>query len=121
MFAFQHGAHVAVCSKASSVPNGVDFIEVTEVPSSAYRNAWRINGDVVDLDPAKVLEIDTKVEKAWVQEELDSADITLNKVQDGHGRRPAGNEAQWRKYRNALRDHVIGDVIQGPRPTRPGA
>jgi hypothetical protein len=57
-------------------------------------------------------------EVSWVASELSAADIEILKHDDGHGRVTA-TKPQWRTYRNALRDHVIGGVVQGARPTKP--
>lgn len=61
------------------------------------------------------------VEQSWAAGELDRADKMIFQFEDNHGRPPAGNMAQWRAYRNALRDHVINDVVQGVRPDAPDA
>jgi hypothetical protein len=57
-------------------------------------------------------------EVSWVSAELAAADIEVLKHDDSHGRVTATKPA-WRTYRNALRDHVIGGVVQGARPTKP--
>jgi hypothetical protein len=46
------------CSKASSVPDGVQYIEVDQVPDRTNRNAWKIeNGQVVE-DAVRIAEIE---------------------------------------------------------------
>ena len=60
-------------------------------------------------------------EQTWVKSELDRSDIVVNKFEDGFARNMTGNVNQWRQYRNALRDYVIGGVVQGGRPAEPDA
>lgn len=69
---------------------------------------------------AKTTEELNAVEAAFVSSELVNADIEVRKWEDGHARTTGTNIAQWRSYRNALRDHIIGGVVQGNRPTKPG-
>lgn len=58
-------------------------------------------------------------EQAWAEQELAKADKEVFKFEDGHARSMRGTIGAWRTYRNALRDHVIDGVVQGPRPTAP--
>ena len=57
-------------------------------------------------------------EQLWAKEELELADHEMAKHDDLHSRK-VSTPAAWRTYRNALRDHVIGGVVQGDRPVRP--
>lgn len=51
---FEDNGAVYVCSKASSVPAGVPYIEVDELPDRFYRNAWAISGGTVVIDPNRL-------------------------------------------------------------------
>lgn len=62
-------------------------------------------------------------EQEWVESEIVAANKEVRKHDDNHGR-VNGTKPQWQAYRNALRDRVIGGVIQGDpskagRPSRP--
>jgi hypothetical protein len=52
---------VAVCRKATSVPEGTPYIEVDSVPDRLYRNAWEIVGDAVVINAAKQAKIDARI------------------------------------------------------------
>ncbi len=112
---------VVVCSKASSVPSNILYIEVDSVPDNKYRNAWKIDRDTnsVVLDDSKVDSINMIAEKEWLQEELSTADIEIQKYEDGHTRTSGVDITTWRDYRNSLRDHVQADTVMGDRPSKP--
>ena len=71
--------------------------------------------DLADEATAEELE----VEKVWVQEELAVANEAIFAFEDSYTPAPAGTISDWRTYRNNLRNHVLADVVQGARPTRP--
>jgi hypothetical protein len=81
---------------------------------------WIAEGNTPDPEFTQA-EIDAQAvatEQAWVEQELITADKEVNKHDDSHGR-VVGTKPQWGAYRNALRDHVIGGVIRGERPSVP--
>lgn len=55
-------------------------------------------------------------ENAWASQELSNANREVRKHNDANGR-TVGTKPQWVAYRNALRDHVIGGVVQDTRAT----
>ncbi len=57
-------------------------------------------------------------EQTWVVSELSSADVEINKHDDGDAR-ATSTVAAWRAYRCQLRDYVKGGQIVGERPVRP--
>lgn len=80
-----------------------------------------VDGEAIQDKRAKTDVEKSAAEQNWVRSELERSDVMVNRHQDNHGRPPAGTLAAWRTYRNALRDHVINDVVQGARPTAPDA
>lgn len=83
-------------------------------------NTWTRSGGVYTQDKrAKTNAEKSADEQVWVRQELERADTMIFRFEDNHGRPPSGNMAQWRSYRNDLRDHVINDVVMGPRPAAP--
>lgn len=53
-------------------------------------------------------------ENAWASQMLAESDKPLAAHNDSHGR-VVGTKPQWVAYRNGLRDHVIGGVVQDTR------
>jgi hypothetical protein len=53
-------------------------------------------------------------ENAWASQMLTESDKPLAAHNDSHGR-VVGTKPQWIAYRNKLRDHVIGGVVQNTR------
>jgi hypothetical protein len=110
---------IRVCNKQATAEKlgiawaDVDLSELVH-PTEHYTLSGGVLVELTDAIDAAALE----VEKQWVQGELNAADITINKLMDSHGR-TTGDVAQWRTYRNDLRDYIISDVIQGVRPTQP--
>jgi len=102
-----------------NVPAGVESVEFQRGGLPATPEALTIVGGAIEVDPVKVESLNTLAEEAWVAEELAGADVVVNMKADGHSRGSAGNLAQWRQYRNDLRNHVIGGVVQGERPSKP--
>lgn len=82
-------------------------------------NKWLSEGNTpepqytqTDLDNQKA-----SGERLWRDNELNKADIELNKVQDGMG---TGLVSQWRKYRCDLRNYPASTGFPyGERPTSP--
>ena len=66
----QEDGSIAICSKQSSVPTGATWAEVTNVPDRAYRNAWKLNGSVVEIDPVKKTGIDKALIMAEAQRRI---------------------------------------------------
>ena len=74
--------------------------------------------EIIPFDfEAKAVEDLKASERSWRNEELNRADIELNKVQDGMG---INSVSAWRSYRNALRDYPAQqDFPNGERPVAP--
>lgn len=70
------------------------------------------------LNPTSTPEQIASAERAWRNDELERADIELNKVQDGMG---FGTVTQWREYRCALRNWPENEFFPGSakRPVAP--
>ena len=85
-----------------------------------YQEALRLEGlgkaKIIpfDHDAKAVLEV-LAIEQAWVCSELVRADREISKLADGHSRK-SSTKRLWRDYRNALRDYIKGDAVQGERP-----
>lgn len=116
-YVWETGAGVMHCA---SLPKSITtYIEVDTLPDAPHES-WIIdwNTNTLTFDQTKIDIINAEIEQQWVKEELNIADIELSKVQDSDSR-AIGTVGDWRAYRKALRNHVIGGVVQGTRPTRP--
>ena len=115
------GGPIRVCSKQATADAlgvtsaDVDLSELAH-PTEHYT---LLDGVLVELTDV-ITEAAVVAEEAWVTEQLTDADVAVRKHDDGHGR-VDGTKAEWRTYRNALRDHIQSGVIMGSRPTKPGA
>ncbi len=82
----QDDGTVAVCSFASSVPDGVSFIETGAVPDRKHRSAWRVSGDSVVTDAVEELAINRqeKVDqiKAEMMSRVSTADPEIENFDD---------------------------------------
>lgn len=110
-----HPGVVTYCNLSDYTPVVAAEDEVVLHTASEVGGVW--TQDV----RSKTAEELVAVEVAFVNSELTAADIEVRKWADGHARKAGANIAQWRAYRNALRDHIIGGAVQGARPTKPGA
>lgn len=89
----------------------------TEVALSTWTE---VGGVAVQDKRVKTTDELNAVEEMFIAQEMAVADIEIRKWADGHARTTGASIQQWRSYRNDLRDHIIGGVVQGARPTRPG-
>lgn len=95
-----------------------DLLDETATGDVATGNTV-LNGSVYEREYRSFTTAElAQQEESWVSQELSTSDIEVRKHDDSHSR-TVGTKPQWRTYRNALRDHVIGGVVQGTRPTRP--
>ena len=109
---------------AKSTPEGVsiartqvepDWVEVTgELPDRKYRNAWVLNGTVIEIDPVKQAEIDLELFKQSRAVAVENIQVTVDgmtfdgdeRSQDRMSRAVAvgsdGDTTQWKLSDNTV-------------------
>jgi len=81
MFAYQQeDGSVAVCSLASSVPAGAQYIETTNAPEDKlFRSAWELGADGIITNLTKAKEIAHGRRRAKRMEEFEPHDEIISK------------------------------------------
>jgi hypothetical protein len=120
VFIEEVGAPIRVCSKQVTAERlGIAWADVDLTNLEHLTEHYTLSGGSLVELTAVIDAAVVEAEKRWVEEQLVEADNAIRKHNDLHSRTVA-TKAEWRTYRNALRDHVISDVVQGTRPTQPG-
>jgi hypothetical protein len=99
---------VAVLTEEAAPPG--DVVSGTQVAELRGDGKWYRIYDVSSFTAEEIV----ATENAWASQMLTESDRPLAAHNDSHGR-AVGTKPQWVAYRNALRDHVIGGVVQEDR------
>ncbi len=109
--------------KYFNTPNGVYAIEADGSQDFLIHEDWvEMTAEEIYAHehPEPTPEQLAAIERAWRDDELDRADIELNKVQDGMG---TGTVSAWREYRCLLRNWPENEFFPDStkRPVAPDA
>jgi hypothetical protein len=102
----QEDGSVATCSLLSSVPSGVEFIEVTSFPEGReFREAWKIEAGALVVDATKKLVVDAKIAKVARNEAVEAIVVTTTS-----GKAFDGDEVSQGRMARAIAASDAGDT-----------
>jgi hypothetical protein len=102
----QEDGSVATCSLLSSVPSGVEFIEVTNFPEGKeFRDAWKIEAGALVVDATKKLVVDAKIAKVVRSEAVEAIIVTT-----ASGKAFDGDEVSQGRMARAIAASDVGDA-----------
>lgn len=103
-----------------------DWVEVTgELPSRQYRNAWVLNGSVIEIDPTKGAEVDHEIYKASREVAVEALVVEVDglqfdgdeRSQDRMTRAVASSSSDTETTQWKLADNTVATVTAGQLKT----